>query len=112
MGLKVTTDGKSVMVFRKDFEKNGTMIPSYSIGISSKTPDGDWIKGYIPARFKKGVEVSNMAKIHIKTSFPVMSKYKDTVYKSLMITEFEVEEENKDGFMDIPEGLEDTIPFK
>ena len=113
MGLKVMTDGKSVMVFRKDFETDGKTYPKYTIGVSSKTPDGDWINGYIPVKFKKDVSVENMTKINIKNAFYVNSKYKDNVYTSLMITDFEIEKKsNKDDFMDIPDGIEEELPFK
>ena len=115
MGLKVTTDNNSVMVFRKDFEgSDGKKYPRYSLGISSKTKDGKWIKSYMPARFKGGADIPNMTKIFINESFFTNSEYKDQVTRSLMIMDYRIDEEGEktDDFMDIPEGIEEELPFK
>lgn len=107
--MTITSD-KPEMIFRDDKGK----YPRYSIGVSSKTPDGEWIKGYVPCKFKKGVEVENMTKILIKNSFYSVSKGEKYNFVSIMITDFEVVEEEKpsDDFMDIPSGIEEELPFK
>ena len=112
MGLIIKTDDRPVMVFRDDKGQ----YPRYSLGISSKTPDGEWIKGYIPCKFKKGVEVENMTKIKINNCFPIASKGEKYVFVSWMITDFDVVDEEKeqasDDFMAIPEGIQKELPFK
>lgn len=107
--MTITSD-KPEMIFRDDKGK----FPRYSIGVSSKTPEGDWIKGYVPCKFKKGVEVENMTKILIKNSFYSVSKGEKYNFVSIMITDFEVVEEEKssDDFMNIPSGIEEELPFK
>lgn len=107
--MTITSD-KPEMIFRDDKGK----FPRYSIGVSSKTPEGDWIKGYVPCKFKKGVEVENMTKILIKNSFYSVSKGEKYNFVSIMITDFEVIEEEKssDDFMNIPSGIEEELPFK
>lgn len=54
-----------VMIFRKD-NQFGT---NYSVGLSKKKQDGDYENGYMPIRFKKGVELDNQAKIFMKKAF-------------------------------------------
>lgn len=39
---------------------------SYTLGISSKKPDGTWVSAYQPIRFKKGIEVENKTDIEYK----------------------------------------------
>ena len=108
MGLIIKTDDRPVMVFRDDKGQ----FPRYSLGISSKAPDGEWINGYIPCKFKKGIEVENMTKIKINNSFYTASKGEKYVFTSLMITDFEKVDEEKDDFMAIPEGIQEELPFK
>jgi hypothetical protein len=111
MGLTVTTDKKPVMVFRQDKEFNGSTFPTYSIGVSSKNKDGKYVNGYISVVFKKGIGVENQTKIYIKDSFPIVSEGKDRNFVKLMIMDFEIVESG-DGFMDIPEGTQEELPFK
>ena len=113
MGLIIKTDDHPVMIFRDDKGK----YPRYSMGISSKTKDGEWIKGYVPCSFTKDVEVENMTKIKINNAFPIASKGEKYVFVSWKIMDFEIVEEEKnetppDDFMDIPSGIEEELPFK
>ena len=107
--MTITSD-KPEMIFRDDKGE----YPRYSIGVSSKTQEGDWIKGYVPCKFKKGVDIPNMTKILIKNSFYSVSKGQKYNFVSIMITDYEVVEEGKtsDDFMDIPSGIEEELPFK
>lgn len=118
MGLTVTSDDKGVKVFAK--EKNGAngTFKTYSVGISSKQND-EWVNGYIDVLFKKGVDVANKSVIKINNAFYVCSKYNDKVYNKLMITDFDVITPgespvtvNDDGFMNIPDDIADSLPFK
>ena len=58
----ITDEGKTDIVFRRDSENK---IASYSIGISKKTENG-YENGYMPVRFRKGIELANMTRIKIK----------------------------------------------
>ena len=117
MGLIIKTDDYPVMVFRDDKGK----YPRYSLGVSSKGATGEWIRGYVPCKFKKGVEVENMTKIKINNCFPIASQGEKYVFVSWMITDFEVIEtidgrvidgQDQSDFMAIPEGIEEELPFK
>lgn len=113
MGLIIKTDNYPVMIFRDDKGQ----YPRYSMGISSKSKDGEWIKGYVPCKFKKGIDLENMTKIKINNAFPVASQGEKYVFVSWMITDFEVVDEEKqeatpDDFMTIPEGIDEELPFK
>jgi hypothetical protein len=115
MGLTVKSDDKPVMVFRKDKEYNGITFPTYCISVSSKDKEGNWVNGYIDVMFKKGIGVDDQTKIFIKNAFPVVSKGKDRNFVKLMITDFDYESApavDKDGFMKIPEGIQEELPFK
>ena len=108
--MTITSD-KPEMIFRDDKGK----YPRYSIGVSSKDKEGEWIKGYIPCKFKKDVEVENMTKILIKNAFYTVNKGEKYNFVSVMITDFEVVDEGKpssDDFMDIPSVIEEELPFK
>ena len=101
--MKAVTDKGYDMVFRYDDGK----YPSYSIGVSSKDKDGEWVRGYIPCKFKKGVELENMTKIKIKNSFYVVERGEKRNFVSLMILEFDIENEQE-----LPAGIEEELPFK
>lgn len=70
MGIKITTDGKPVKVFRS--EKNGFV--SYWISIGKKEGDG-WVNKSQPVSFLKGVEVPNGAEITIHHAFPTLDTW-------------------------------------
>ena len=70
MGIKITTDGKPVKVWRS--EKNGYV--SYSISVGKKENDG-WINKHQPVRFLKGIGVPNGAEITIKNAFPTLDSW-------------------------------------
>lgn len=114
MGLKVTTDTKPVKVFRKDKEWNGSTFATYSIGISSKDKDGNWVNGYLDCQFKKGVELQNKEEIFVNNAFYICNKSGERVYSKLMITDFAKANStptDSEGFMQIPDGADDEMPF-
>lgn len=111
MGLKLTTDDRPVMIFRQDREYNGKTFPVYSMGTSSKDKDGNWVSGFIDCQFRKGVEVENKTRIFIKDAFPITNQGKDRTFTKWFINEFEIEGQKKDDFMNIPEGIQEEIPW-
>ena len=119
MGLIVTTDEKGVKVFANEKESANGKFMSYSVGVSSKNQNGEWVNGYISCRFKKGVSVPNKAKIKINKGFFVASKSGEKSYTHLMVTDFKVIEggesssaaQDADEFMKIPDNIDDEQPF-
>lgn len=122
MGLKVVTDGKAVTVYRKDRPtQNGTVFTTYTLGISSKDKDGNWVNGFMDCQFKKGVELNNKAKIEINNSFFTVSEYNGKKYNKLFIMDFTITDQGEvpakaptvdDDFLGIPDGLDDSeMPF-
>ena len=111
MGLKLTTDDRPVMVFRNEKEYNGKTFPTYCIGVSSKDKEGNWVSSYIDCLFKKGMSVENKTKIFIKNAFPVANQGKDRAFTKWMITDFEIEGANNNGFMDVPDSISEEVPW-
>lgn len=123
MGLKVTTDGRAVTVYANEkTTQNGGKFTTYSIGVASKDKDGNWVNGFLDCQFKKGVEIANKTKIEISNSFYTVNEYNGKKYLKLFILDFAVTEQGEvpqpapapsdDGFMNIPDGLEDGgLPF-
>ena len=56
---------KAVKIFRKDNEF-GT---SYSASLTRKNQNGGFENGYMPIRFKKGIELADRTDIYLKDAF-------------------------------------------
>lgn len=82
---------KQEIIFRKDY--NGK--PSYSLGLSRRNQDGEYIRGYIKAVFRKGVEINNQSRILIKNAW--LDFYKDNEDKTIPIVFINDFELVKDG---------------
>ena len=97
-----------VMVFSR--EHNGRTF--YTIGLSKKKQDGEYLNGYLPASFKKGVELPNKTKIEIKKAWLdfYVNKENHTI-PGIFIAEFETEHKEPE----VPEGFaqldDEDIPF-
>ena len=117
MGLIIKTDDNGIKVFANEKEGANGKFMTYSLGISKKDQNGNWVTGYMSCRFKKGVTVANKTRIKIKSAFFMPNKSGGKTYVNLMITDFEVIEsgetaaESADEFMAIPEGADDEVPF-
>lgn len=118
MSLRVTTDGKPVTVYANEkTTQNGGKFTTYSIGVSSKDKDGNWINGFLDCQFKKGVEVAHKSKIEISNSFYTVNEYNGKKYLKLFIMDFNVVDGpstapvDMDSFMNIPDGISDELPF-
>lgn len=90
---------------------NGTLT-SYSIGISAKDKDGNYINGYQPVRFKKGIKVPDRSVINYK-AFPTAVKGKDKPFVIWQILEYTMADEmasptEPDGYSAL---VQDDIPF-
>lgn len=121
MGLKIITDDRGpVTVFRQDKTSSaGNPYQQYSLGVSSKDKDGNWINGFINCQFKKDVEVANKAKIKINNAFYNVTESNGTKYYKVFIMDFDVVEQGEGqppkapdtSFMEIPSDMGD-LPFK
>lgn len=119
MGLKITTDDKGVMIFRQDkTSQSGTPYTQYSMGVSSKDTNGEWVNGFVECGFKKGVEVPNKSKISINNAFYTVNEYNSKKYYKVMITDFNILESGQaapvapaDGFVNVPDGIDEDLPF-
>ena len=104
--MKTEITGKA-MVFANQFDNR----VAYSIGLSKKNPSGEWISGYIPANFRKGVTLENQTKIIIEKGWLDFYINKDgKTVPTLFISEFSLETkevEEVEGFSFIDE----DIPF-
>ncbi len=85
----------------------------YSIGISKKDVNKEWVNGYMGASFRKGVTIPNKTKIEIKKAWLdfYINKDKQTVI-GIFIYEFEYQEKPQEA----PEGFQaleddDDCPF-
>lgn len=86
--MNIVTD-KLYTVFRNDY--NGYSY--YKIGVSKKSPTGEWINGYYRVKFKKDVTLENKARIYLRKawwSFDIVNK--DTL-PFIFIAEFETIDE-------------------
>ena len=115
--MNLTSD--KVRIFRKDRQtKDGSTFATYSYGVNSKDKDGKWINGFRDCVFKKGVEVAHKTDIKVNNAFEIASEYNGKVYTKVMITDFDVINEGEpqpkvdaEGFMEIPDGIDEELPF-
>jgi len=93
----------SVMVFAKEYQER----TFYSIGLSKKGMDGNYINGYINASFRKGVVIPNQTKIEITKGWLdfYINKDKHTV-PQIFVMEFETESQ------EAPEPQEEVQGFQ
>lgn len=117
--ITLKTDEKGIMVFRKDRQtKAGGTFATYSISISSKDRNDEWVSAYVDVKFKKDVEVNNKAVIKINNAFPVVEEYNGNKSIKYMVTDFEVIEKSEasvetdsDGFSTFSNMEDLDLPF-
>lgn len=76
---------KEITIYRYD----GQYGPSYSIGLSKKTQDDKVEYGYMPCRFRKGVELQNKTKIKIRNAWLTFNTKDKKTYPYIFINSFE-----------------------
>ena len=96
MGVRVITDDRPVTVYRNDkTTQSGTKYTTYSLGVSSKNMDGNWVTGFIDCQFKKGVDISHKSKITIANAFYTVSEYNGKKYTKIFVMDYKVVEEGE-----------------
>ena len=83
--MDVITDKKHT-IFRKDFENKKT----YSIGLSKKDKDGNYVNGYLSVVFNKDVELDNKTQIMIKKAWLDFFLKDKKTYPYIRISDFEI----------------------
>ena len=119
MGLKIITEQTPVTVYVNERQTQNGTFKTYSIGVSSKDKDGNWVNGFLPCNFRKGTEIANKSKINITNAFMTGSEYNGNTKPKIFVLDYEVVEggqpapaPNGDmGFMNIPDGIADELPF-
>lgn len=85
------TSNKTEMIFRKEFDGK----PVYSIGLSRKNKDGDYINGYITANFRDGVDIPDRSRIKINNAWLSFYKKENITIPTIFISDFELVGEPK-----------------
>lgn len=80
-----------VMVFTKEFD--GRKL--YSIGLSKKNKDGGYDNGYISARFKKDIVLTNKTRIKVKEAWLSFNTNESKTFPFVFINDFEIISEAK-----------------
>ena len=86
--MQITSD-REEMIFRQ--EKDNKRF--YSIGLSRKDQNGNYINGYITAVFKKDVDIPNQTKIKIKEAWLGFNVKDKKTYPHIFINDFEIVQE-------------------
>ena len=120
MGLTVTTDNKPVTVIRKDgVSQSGKAYTMYSLMYSFKNASEEWKNVFVDCAFKKGTDLENKTKINITNAFMTGSEFNGNTKPKIFVLDYEVVESSQPapapngdmGFMDLPAGIEDSLPF-
>jgi len=119
--MKIVND-RNVKVFANDY--NGKRL--YSIGLSKKDTNGEYVNGYMSCRFKKDVELNNKATIAIKDAWLDFYLSNKRTIPYIFINDFElidkgeekqdiqqneVEKDPYEKMGDIVELTDDDLPF-
>lgn len=104
-----------VMIFRYDGEYGA----NYSIGLSKKDKEGNYEKGYMPCKFKKGVDIPNKTKIKITNAWLTFNQKDKKTFSYIFISDYELLDETTEEpkqkavdsvkFDDIE--VDDILPF-
>lgn len=96
-------ENKDVMIFRQDkYNKR-----FYSVGLSRKDQNGNFINGYMTVVFKKDVELENKTKIKIKEAWLGFNVKDKKTYPHIFINDFEIveQQEKKNQFEEFGESF-------
>ncbi len=100
--MQIVSD-RNEMIFRNDY--NGR--PIYTIGLSRKGKDGNYVNGYMICNFKDGIELENRTRIKIKDAWlSFYIKDKATV-PTIFINDFEKVSEPNPEHKEVQEMVND-----
>lgn len=117
--MKVNVSAEDVIVYRTDgTSQAGKPYTRYSTKISQKKDDGTWLDQFINLRFKGGADIPHKAKITINRAFPTLDEYKGEVTRNWVVMDWNLAagqnttpSPQDDGFMNIPDGIDEELPF-
>lgn len=100
--MQIISD-KEEMIFRN--ERNGKAI--FSIGLSKKNKDGEYVNGYMEVHFRNGVDLQNQTKIKIKEAWLGFNQKEKKTYPYIFINDFEIvgQQEKKNPFEEFGESF-------
>lgn len=102
-------------VYRKEYAtKNGGTFVKYNLMISSKYKD-EWVNGFIEIQFMDKADINNKAKIEITGGFFTPNGYQNGT--KMVVSEYKIIDQGEapipqdDSFMNIPDSVDDEVPF-
>lgn len=105
--MQVISD-RDEIIFRRDYDGK----PSYSLGLSKKDKEGNYVNGYMNVRFKKEVDLPSQTRIKIKEAWLGFNQQEKKTYPYIFINDFEVaetpekkEEPKKDPFQEFGDSI-------
>lgn len=85
--MEIKSD-KVETIFRNEY--NGK--PLFSIGLTKKNKDGQYVNGYMEAHFKNGVDLPNKTRIRIKQAWLGFNQKEKKTYTYIFINDFDLED--------------------
>ena len=86
--MNINSD-KPIMVFKREYQGK----EYYSLGLSKKDRNNNYINGYMACEFRKGVNLENKTKIYIKSAFITFYLKDKTTVPYIKILEFDTVEQ-------------------
>lgn len=80
---------RPIMVFKREY--NGRVF--YSLGLSKKDRNNNYINGYMACEFRKGVQLADKTRIYLKNAFITFYLKDKTTVPYVKILDFETVEE-------------------
>lgn len=103
--MNVSND-RPVMVFKREYQGR----EYYSLGLSKKDRNNNYINGYMACEFRKGVRLDDKTKIYLKNAFITFYLKDKTTIPYIKILDFETVEEtiqnSKDPFEEFGEQVD------
>ena len=90
--MQIISD-KEEMLFKQEKENRRF----YSIGLSRKDKNGNYINGYITVVFKKDVDIPNKTKIKIKEAWLGFNIKDKITYPHIFINDFDIVEQPQES---------------
>lgn len=110
--MEIISD-REEMIFKNEYNDK----PYYTIGLSKKDKDGNYINGYMNVSFKKGIELENKTKIKIKKAWLDFYKRDVKTIPSIFISEFDIvsttpkEEQRTNPFQEFGNSIKSDYDF-
>lgn len=94
--MNITSD-RPIMVFKREY--SGRVF--YSLGLSKKDRNNNYINGYMACEFRKGVHLDDKTKIYLKNAFITFYLKDKATVPYIKVLNFETVEETIQNSKDI-----------